>query len=693
MPEQKFAEQILEQPRVTIVDQYMAKQSTSTKSSKQSTAERAQENFDKKNDQNQESDKKNPDQKQSKPQQTKPGKPESGSASRIFTLRIDLNRLFNKSFVYIFLFLLFLPFLISAFSRSAAEDITLSQLVSDIREEKVERVEVRGNDLRIFYGDETQALTRKEDGQQLVEVLSAADIDVASIDLDIQTLTFATYLIAFLPNLLLILLMVGLLFFFLRQARGAQDGIMGIGRSKAKLFIKGKQNISFKDVGGMDEAKQELEEIVDFLKSPKKYHKMGARTPKGVLLVGPSGTGKTLLARAVAGEANVQFLSIAGSEFMEMLVGVGASRARDLFTTAKKIAPSIIFIDEIDAIGRVRGHGSMGGHDEREQTLNQILVEMDGFTQNDNVIVMAATNRGDMLDPALVRPGRFDRRVTVNLPDLDERKYILSIHSKNKPFAKKLNWDRVAKRTVGFSGADIENMLNEAAIAVARESRQQIEMADIEEASLKVKLGPSKRRMQDVTERKMTAYHEAGHAIIAHVSPHSDPVHRISIVSRGRALGFTLTPPERDKLQTTKSELIDEIAVLLGGRAAERLIFDELTAGASSDIERATRIARAMVSDYGMSELGPMNFTPQYEMSNYSRAMGEAMKISDDLQLQVDQEIRKIIATAEKRALSLLKQYRKQLDAVSLKLLEIESLDSDEFSELMGIPKAKFDRD
>ncbi|MEX0895848.1 MAG: ATP-dependent zinc metalloprotease FtsH [Patescibacteria group bacterium] len=638
---------------------------------------------------NNNSSKTNKSSAQESPNAPKKGRQKEASASRIFTLRIDLNKLFNKGFVYFLLFLLFLPFLISAFTRSQAEDITLNQLVSDIREEKIEKVEVSGSDLRAFYEDGSQAVTRKEDGQQLLQILEAADIDVASIDLDIQNLGFMEYFMAFLPTLLLIAVMVGFALFFLRQARGAQDGIMGIGRSKAKLFIKGKQNMSFKDVGGMDEAKKELEEIVDFLKSPKKYHKMGARTPKGVLLVGPSGTGKTLLARAVAGEANVQFLSIAGSEFMEMLVGVGASRARDLFTTAKKIAPSIIFIDEIDAIGRVRGHGSMGGHDEREQTLNQILVEMDGFAQNDNVIVMAATNRGDMLDPALVRPGRFDRRVTVNLPDLEERKYILSIHSKNKPFAKALDWLKVAKRTVGFSGADIENMLNEAAIAVARESRALIGMPDIEEASLKVKLGPSKRRLQDVLERKMTAYHETGHAIVAHVSPHSDPVHRISIISRGRALGYTLTPPERDKLQTTKSELIDEIAVLLGGRAAERLIFNELTAGASSDIDRATRIARAMVVDYGMSELGAMNFSPQYETSNYTRAMGEPMKISDVLQQEVDVEIRKIISQGEKRAMELLKKHRKQLDAVSKKLLELESLDGDEFLALMGVPKNK----
>ena len=403
--------------------------------------------------------------------------------------------------------------------------------------------------------------------------------------------------------------------------------------------------------------------------------------------MGPSGTGKTLLARAVAGEANVQFLSIAGSEFMEMLVGVGASRVRDLFTTAKKIAPAIIFIDEIDAIGRMRGQGSFGGHDEREQTLNQILVEMDGFTQNDNVIVMAATNRGDMLDPALVRPGRFDRRVLVQLPDLDERKYILSIHATGKPFTDDVNWDKVAKRTVGFSGADIENMLNEAAIGAARENRDQINMMDIEEASLKVKLGPSKKRLQNDYERKMTAYHEAGHAIVAHVSPHADPVQRISIVSRGHALGFTYMSPERDKLQTTRSELIDRIAVLLGGRAAENFIFNEQTAGASSDIERATRIARAMVMDYGMSNLGAINFSPQYESVDYSKAWGEPLKVSDRVLEKVDAEIAKIVAEGEAKSLELLKKYRKELDAVSDRLLEIETIDGEEFEKSWVLPK------
>lgn len=603
-------------------------------------------------------------------------------------VNLNLNKIFNKSFVYILIGLLFLPMIFSFFNGGNREKISLSQLVTDIREEKVKQIEVAGPELLVKYTDESVKISQKEVGQEIVPLLETAGIDLTKVDLEIKNQTTSQMLWELILNFLPILVMVVLFLIIFRQARGQQDGIMGFGKSKAKIFVKGKQNVKFTDVGGMKESKQELEEIVDFLKNPKKYQKVGARTPKGVLLVGPSGTGKTLLARAVAGEANVQFLSLAGSEFMEMLVGVGASRARDLFATAKKLAPAIIFIDEIDAIGRMRGHGSMGGHDEREQTLNQILVEMDGFTQNDNVVVMAATNRGDLLDPALVRPGRFDRRITLSLPDLEERKFILSIHAKGKPFAKDVDWERVSRRTVGFSGADLENMLNESAIGIARDGRTEITMDDIEEASLKVKLGPSKKRLQDDYERKMTAYHEAGHAVIAHVSPYADPVHRISIVSRGQALGFTLTPPEKDKVQTTKSELIDEIAVLLGGRAAEALIFKELTAGASSDIDRATRIARAMVIDFGMSDLGPMKMSPIYETDNYNKSWGDPIKVSDRLQEKIDIEVAKIIDDGVKKAESTLKKYKEQLEAVSEELLKVETLDTAQFEKIIGLKKA-----
>src|SRR3989337_723427 len=354
-----------------------------------------------------------------------------------------------------------------------------------------------------------------------------------------------------------------------RQARGAQDSIFSFGQSKAKLFDKGKQSVKFADVAGVDEAKNELEEVVDFLKKPGKYKAVGARTPKGVLLVGPSGVGKTLLARAVAGEAEVALFSMAGSEFMEMLVGVGASRVRDLFAQAKASAPSIIFIDEIDAIGRQRGRGMMGGHDEREQTLNQILVEMDGFTPNDNVIVVAATNRGDLLDPALLRPGRFDRRVVLDMPDKEGREAILKIHARGKKFVKSIDWGRVADRTVGISGADLENMLNEAAIYAARQDKSEINMSDVEEAATKVKLGPAKRKLQSKEDKKLTAYHEAGHAVVTHSLPMMDPVHRISIVARGMSLGHTLIPPAADRTHDTRTRMLQQVTAMLGGRAAE----------------------------------------------------------------------------------------------------------------------------
>lgn len=627
-------------------------------------------------------------------QVSKPIKSGSPSPKQIkrMVYKVDLNKFFSKGLLYLLIGLLFLPFLSSLFAGKNTESISISQMVADVRENKVEKIEVSGDEFKLKYKDSTVRTVQKESGQDIVSIFEAANIDLTQTDIEIKDISGAELFQRFLVEILPTLLIFGLVgFFFFRQMRGAQDGIMGIGRSKAKIFIKGKQNTKFKDVGGMDEAKQELEEVVDFLKNPKKYQKVGARTPKGVLLVGPAGTGKTLLARAVAGEASVQFLSIAGSEFMEMLVGVGASRVRDLFATAKKLAPAIIFIDEIDAIGRTRSTGHMGGHDEREQTLNQILVEMDGFSQNDNVIVMAATNRGDMLDSALIRPGRFDRRVLVSLPDLEERKFIISIHAKNKPFVKSLDWLKVAKRTVGFSGADIENMLNEAAIAVARTGREKIDLKDIDEASLKVKLGPSKRRLQDPLERKMTAYHEAGHALVSHLLPYSDPVSRISIVSRGHALGYTFTPPDRDKLQVTKSELVDEMATLLAGRAAEELVFNEKTAGASNDIERATKIARAMVVSYGMSQLGVMNFTPQSELVDFSQAWSEPARISERLQQQIDEQMQFFIEQAHKKAKSLLTKYRVQLDKVSAQLLEVETLDGDEFTKIVGIKKAQYE--
>lgn len=635
-----------------------------------------------------------------KPKKTNPAKASNKKQSksqlpkkiRKMELRMDFN--LKRMLVWFLILLLFTPFIMSLWaSWGDPDEILLSEMIQEIRDQRVDRIEVNGSQLTLHYKDTDETnLVIKEEGESLITVLRAADIDITDIKIDIEDTASGRVWIELLGTILPIGLMVLFLFFILRQARGAQDGIMGFGRSKAKLFTKTKEDTKFSDVGGVKEAKQELEEIVDFLKNPKKYAKVGARTPKGALLVGPSGTGKTLLARAVAGEAGVPFFSMAGSEFMEMLVGVGASRVRDLFKTAKASAPCIIFIDEIDAIGRMRGLGTAGGHDEREQTLNQILVEMDGFSQSDNVIVLAATNRGDMLDPALTRPGRFDRRVTLQLPDIEERKKILMIHAKNKPVSDKVNWDKAARRTVGFSGADLENMLNEAAILTARTDRDTITWDDLEEAAMKVKLGPEKKRLQDDNERAMTAYHEAGHAVVAHFSPHADPVHRVSIVSRGMALGFTLTPPEQDKYQQTKSELLEDIAVLLGGRTAEKLVFKELTAGASSDIDRATRIARAMVIDFGMSPLGPIHMGPQYDTSEWGRAAMEPARLSPKMQAQVDEQISNIIKQGKKLAEDIISKHRDALDRVAEKLLKDESIDSDEFEKVVGSKKAKTEK-
>jgi len=406
---------------------------------------------------------------------------------------------------------------------------------------------------------------------------------------------------------------------------------------------------------------------------------MGARTPKGVLMVGPSGTGKTLLARATAGEAKVAFFSMAGSEFMEMLVGIGASRVRDLFNNAKKAQPAIIFIDEVDAIGRQRGTGLMGGHDEREQTLNQILVEMDGFTPNEQLVVIAATNRPDVLDPALVRPGRFDRRVVLELPDVNGRKSILAIHARGKPFEKNVDWDRISRRTVGFSGADLENMLNEAAILAARLAKKAIDMSDLEEAATKVKLGPEKKRLQSEEDRRMTAYHEAGHALVSWHMPHMDPLHRISIISRGMSLGHTmLTPVEH--VHETKSYLLEQIAVILGGRAAENLIFKEMTTGASDDIAKATDLARTMVMEFGMSDLGPINLSPESNRRNPY----ETIQISQDMSSRVDKEVKRLTDTGYKSAQIILSKLKKKLDLLAQELLIRETIESEEFEKLMG---------
>lgn len=615
-----------------------------------------------------------------------------GKAVKMWSFKFDL----KKMLVWSLVLFLFVPAIFTWMSGATDDlNVTLSQAMQDIRDEKVLSVEVIGDQVVLDYGEQMMKFSTKETGQSFTELLTQYEINPSEVNFKVHNGSFLDKLGGVL-NVLSFLLMALFFVMIVRQMRGGGagmsgmgGGMFGMGKSKAKLFAKGKQNVKFSDVAGVDEAKTELEEVVDFLKNPDKYAKVGARTPRGVLLIGPAGVGKTLMARAVAGEAGVPFFSMAGSEFMEMLVGVGASRVRDLFETAKKSSPSIIFIDEIDAIGRTRGAGAMGGHDERDQTLNQILVEMDGFTIKENVVVLAATNRPDVLDPALVRPGRFDRRVSLDMPDIEGRKKTLAIHAKGKPFTSDIDWTSVAKRTVGFTGADLENMLNEAAILIARENRKEITFDDIEEAATKVKMGPSKKRIQSEDDRKMTAYHEAGHAIATHFLTHTDPVHRISIISRGRALGFTMIPPAADKYQNTRTELLEEICTLLGGRTAEQLVYNDLTAGASSDIDRVTKIARAMVVDYGMSPLGPIDFGPQEGMSEWGRNFMEPTDVSDSKRSEIDSEVKRIVNACEKTTMQILKDQHKIMDKVVIALMEKESLEREEFEKIVGVTEAE----
>lgn len=598
--------------------------------------------------------------------------------------KYELRLNFKNLLFYLLIIFLGVSFFLSlSRPQTPVKEVSLSQVLNDAKDGKVQKIEVEDAKLLVNYKDGQNVTSRKEEGASFIQTLKDAGIDPKTVETEIKDTSGGRIWLSILGNFLPLLLMVFFLLFLFRQARGAQESIFSFGQSRAKLFSKDSPRVTFVDVAGVDEAKQELEEVVDFLKNPGKYRALGARTPKGALLLGPPGVGKTLLARAVAGEAGVPFFSMAGSEFMEMLVGVGSARMRDLFQTAKRSAPAIIFIDEVESIGRARSIGGITSHDEREQTLNQMLVEMDGFTPNDNVIVLAATNRPDLLDSALLRPGRFDRRVTLDMPDIEGRKAILKIHMKGKPFTPEVDWDKMAKRTVGFSGADLENMLNEAAILAARLGKKAIDMSDLEEAATKVKLGPEKKRLQSDLDKKMTAYHEAGHAIVTHELPHMDPVHRISIVSRGLALGFTLIPPARDRYTETRSHLLEQVASLLGGRAAEELEFKEFTAGAASDIQKATEITRLMVMEYGMSDLGPINFGPQTSGPEALRTWMEPAQISPEMAAKVDAEVRKIIDEAYRQALGILKKLKVKLDLVGDELLKKETLEGEDFEKLM----------
>ncbi len=543
-----------------------------------------------------------------------------------------------------------------------------------------------------FQTKDEKVVGELADGEQTYEVFlpkdtvdEYSDLAVESeveVSADPQTgSVWVSVLFQFLP----ILIILGFFFFLMQQMQGGGNRVMSFGKAKARLVTKDQPKITFSDVAGLDEAVEELQEIKEYLEAPQKFQAMGAKIPKGVLLFGPPGTGKTLLARAVAGEAGVPFFSISGSDFVEMFVGVGASRVRDLFEQAKANAPSIVFMDEIDAVGRHRGAGLGGGHDEREQTLNQLLVEMDGFDIKSGVILIAATNRPDILDPALLRPGRFDRQIVVDRPDLNGRTAILKVHTRGKPISKEVDVEVLARRTPGFTGADLANVINEAALLAARFNRTEIGMFELEEAIDRVLAGPQRRsRVISEKEKKVIAYHEAGHALVSHALPHADPVHKVSIVSRGRALGYTLTLPTEDKFLVTRSELIDELAMLLGGRAAEELVFDEPTTGAQDDIQRCTRIAKQMVMQFGMSDLGPLALGETESQPFLGRDLGHVKDYSDTVAAKIDEEVRRLVEEAHDEAREILTKYRDKLDLMVDMLIEKESLDKDEVQEILA---------
>ena len=600
----------------------------------------------------------------------------------------------SKNFIVIILILVGISLAFALFANPFKEtnEISLSQLVQDINAEKIEKVTIEGEKLLIIYTDGGEAESQKEQGAALSESFLNLGVEPDKLSSLIIEQKNPSGLAAFLLPLsyiLLPLLLFGLIFFFIfRQAKAGVSQAFDFTKAKARLFGadgKDKERVSFKDVAGLKEAKEELEEVVDFLKHPKKYLALGAKIPRGVLLVGPPGTGKTLLARAVASEAGVPFFSASGSEFIEMFVGVGSSRVRSLFDTAKKAGRSIIFIDELDAIGRMRGAGIGGGHDEREQTLNQILVEMDGFERDDTRIVIAATNRPDVLDPALLRPGRFDRRIMLDLPDVKDREAILKIHSRNIP-SSNVNLREIAERTPGFSGADLANLVNEGAILAARRNKKHVSQTEVLESIDKVLLGPERKsHVLTKKEKEITAYHEGGHALVAASLPNSDPVRKVSIISRGRAGGYTLKLPTEEKHIRSKPEFLDELAVLMGGYAAERLVFKTITTGPSNDLQKASEVARSIVKSFGMSEkLGPVTFGEREEMIFLGRDAREYRNYSDEVAAEIDKEVKDLLESALKRADAILRKKRKTLDKIAKTLITKETLEREEFEKLIG---------
>ena len=604
-----------------------------------------------------------------------------------------------KNFLVVILIFLLISAVFSLFYQpfEKAKEISLVQLVQEINQEKVKKITVVGNELQIIYQDNSEAKSRKEQESALSESLINYGVDktkLAKVEVEIKETGGNWVWLGPLLFSLLPFLIFGLFFWMIfRQAKTGAGQIFDFTRAKAKFFGPGgklKEKVTFNEVGGLKEAKEELKEIVDFLKNPKKYLQIGAKIPRGVLLMGPPGTGKTLLAKAIASTANVPFFSISASEVIELFVGVGSARIRSLFDQARKAGKAIIFIDEIDSIGKVRGVGITGGHEEREQTLNQLLSEMDGIGREEGILVVAATNRPEFLDPALLRPGRFDRRIVLDLPDVNEREEILKIHCRGKPLALNVNLREVAERTPGFSGADLANVVNEAAILAARKNKTQIFQEEFLEAIEKVLLGPERKsHILSKKEKEIAAYHEAGHALVSSSLPEAEPVRKISIVARGLAAGYTLKSPKEEKRIKTKSEFLAEMATLLGGYCAEQIKFGEITTGAANDLEMASQLARKLVKEYGMSALGPVVFGEKEELVFLGREFGEYKNYSEKVAALIDKEVEKFIKNAQETARKILTKKRALLEKIAQRLIEKETIEKEEFEELIGIKKPK----
>ena len=596
----------------------------------------------------------------------------------------------RNSFAYVLIFVALIAIFFTFYSGNTnSTEIPITQVISDAQKGTLDKIEISNNGRLKIVNNRGEIFTsRTQESGDFMLLLESTGVGLGTngVEVEYKGSSGFSNLFAILLNFLPIIFFGAVLLFMMRQAQGSAGQTLNFGRSKARMLVSSESTVSFEDVAGVDEAKIELEEVVDFLKHAERFLNLGAKIPKGVLLVGPPGTGKTLLARAVAGEAKVPFFSISGSEFVEMFVGVGASRVRDLFDQAKRNSPCIVFVDEIDAVGRHRGAGLGGGHDEREQTLNQILVEMDGFDTNVNVIVMAATNRPDILDPALLRPGRFDRRVILDNPDIKGRSQILKVHAKGKPFSESVNLDNIAKDTHGFSGADLANLLNESAILAARRNNVEIDQSDLLESIDRVTMGPERRsRVITDKEKELTAYHEAGHALVGHLLPHADPITKVTIVARGSAGGYTKSVPDEERHLWTKNQFEDRLAMSLGGRVAEETVFGEITTGATNDLEQATELARVMVTRYGMSEkLGPRTFGKREELVFLGKEISEQRDYSDKIAEDIDGEVYNLIKTAYDKAKKTVESNSEKLRVVAEYLIKYETINGDKFNQLIN---------